>query len=349
MTNLRMILRTVGFAVGILIGILAGSLLTIGSDQDDRNSQLVLLAVTIGGIGYIIGPHLNWTKMSRLRDRVVEASIRDIVAVSVGLAFGTLVAAPLAFIMSLLPNPAGTTAAIAVAAATIGSAIAVATIRRDDLLDPWFKPKSGKGNGFGLKPLVIDTNIAIDGRIADLLATGFLSNPLILPRFVLDELQHIADSDDPQRRARGRRGLEVLSSIRTDFANRIELYDNSVDAEREVDAKLMRVARDRNAHLLTNDFNLSKVAEMHGLQVLNLNLLANALRPIVNPGERITLKLVQEGREAGQGVGFLDDGTMVVVDGGKSLVGSETPVTVTRLLQTGAGRMVFATPIKATA
>jgi uncharacterized protein YacL len=344
-----MILRTVGFAVGILIGILAGSLLTIGSDQDDRNSQLVLLAVTIGGIGYIIGPHLNWTKMSRLRDRVVEASIRDIVAVSVGLAFGTLVAAPLAFIMSLLPNPAGTTAAIAVAAATIGSAIAVATIRRDDLLDPWFKPKSGKGNGFGLKPLVIDTNIAIDGRIADLLATGFLSNPLILPRFVLDELQHIADSEDPQRRARGRRGLEVLSSIRTDFANRIELYDNSVDAEREVDAKLMRVARDRNAHLLTNDFNLSKVAEMHGLQVLNLNLLANALRPIVNPGERITLKLVQEGREAGQGVGFLDDGTMVVVDGGKSLVGSETPVTVTRLLQTGAGRMVFATPIKATA
>jgi uncharacterized protein YacL len=111
----------------------------------------------------------------------------------------------------------------------------------------------------------------------------------------------------------------------------------------------MRVARDRSAHLLTNDFNLSKVAEMHGLQVLNLNLLANALRPIVNPGERITLKLVQEGREAGQGVGFLDDGTMVVVDGGKALVGSETPVTVTRLLQTGAGRMIFATPIKATA
>jgi uncharacterized protein YacL len=349
MTNLRMILRTVGFAVGILFGILVGSLLTIGSDQDDRNSQLVLLAVTIGGIGYIIGPHLNWTAMSRLRDRVVEASIRDIVAVSVGLAFGSLVAAPLAFIMSLLPDPAGTTAAVAVAAATIGSAIAVATIRRDDLLDPWFKPKSAKGNGIGLKPLVIDTNIAIDGRIVDLLATGFLSNPLILPRFVLDELQHIADSDDPQRRARGRRGLEVLTSIRTDFANRIEIYDNPVTSEREVDAKLMQVARDHNAHLLTNDFNLSKVAEMHGLQVLNLNLLANALRPIVNPGERITLKLVQEGREAGQGVGFLDDGTMVVVDGGKALVGSEAPVTVTRLLQTGAGRMVFATPIKVTA
>ena len=349
MTNLRMILRAVGFAIGILIGILAGSLLVIGSDQDTRNPILFLLAVTVGGIGFILGPHLSWTAVRRLKLRVVEASGKDIIAVSIGLAFGALVAAPLAFIMSLLPEPAGTAAAIAVAAATIGSAIAVSTIRRDDLIDPWFKPKAVKFGGAGLRPLVLDTNIAIDGRIADLITTGFLPNPLIVPRFVLDELQHIADSDDPQRRTRGRRGLEVLNLLRTDFGNRIEVYDNPVSGEREVDAKLMRVARDRNALLLTNDFNLSKVAEMHGLQVLNLNLLANALRPIVNPGERITLKLVQEGREAGQGVGFLDDGTMVVVDGGKSLVGSETPVTVTRLLQTGAGRMVFATPTKATA
>lgn len=349
MINLRMVLRTVGFAVGILIGILAGSVLTIGSDGGDRNAVLFLLAVAVGGMGYILGPHLRWSAIGQLRARVVEASIKDIVAVSVGLAFGALVAAPLAFIMSLLPDPTGTAAAIAIAAAAVGSAVAVATIRRDDLLDPWFKPKAAKGGGSGLRPLVIDTNIAIDGRIADLLPTGFLPNPLIVPRFVLDELQHIADSDDPQRRSRGRRGLEVLNSIRADFGNRIELYDNPVTSEREVDAKLMRVARDRNALLLTNDFNLSKVAEMHGLQVLNLNILANALRPIVNPGERIILKLVQEGREAGQGVGFLDDGTMVVVDGGKSLVGSETSVTVTRLLQTGAGRMVFATPIKVTA
>ena len=349
MINLRMVLRTVGFAVGILIGVLAGSVLTIGSDQGDRNAFLFLLAVAVGGIGYILGPHLRWSAIAKLKERVVDASIKDIIAVSIGIAFGALVAAPLAFIMSLLPDPTGTAAAIAISAAAIGSAVAVSTIRRDDLLDPWFKPRLAKGAGSGLRPLVIDTNIAIDGRIADLLSSGFIPNPLIVPRFVLDELQHIADSDDHQRRSRGRRGLEVLNSLRTEFGNRIEVYDNPVSSEREVDAKLMRVARDRNALLLTNDFNLSKVAEMHGLQVLNLNLLANALRPIVNPGERIMLKLVQEGREAGQGVGFLDDGTMVVVDGGKSLVGSETSVTVTRLLQTGAGRMVFATPIKATA
>ena len=191
--------------------------------------------------------------------------------------------------------------------------------------------------------------IAIDGRIADLLATGFVPNPLIVPRFVLDELQRIADSDEPQRRARGRRGLEVLNALRTEYGPRIDVTDDAVASEREVDAKLVHVARERNACLLTNDFNLSKVAEMHGVQVLNLHVLANALRPIVNPGERITLKVVQEGREVGQGVGFLDDGTMVVVDGGRALVGSETPVTVTRLLQTGAGRMVFATPHKASA
>jgi uncharacterized protein YacL len=183
----------------------------------------------------------------------------------------------------------------------------------------------------------------------DLMGTGFLPNRLLIPRFVLDELQHIADSDDPQRRTRGRRGLEVLNTMRTDYTSRIEVVDSKVAEERDVDAKLIRLARDRQAALLTNDFNLSKVAQVQGIQVLNLNMLTNALRPIVNPGQQITLKLVQEGREAGQGVGFLDDGTMVVVDGGRSLVGTEAPVTVTRLLQTGAGRMIFATLGKATA
>lgn len=348
MNQLRMILRIVGFAVGIIFGILAGALLTIGSNDNDRGSLLLILALTIGGIGYILGPHIKWDGFRRMKARVAEASIRDIIAVAVGLAFGALVAAPLAFIMSLLPDPAGTAAVIAVAIATIGAAVSVAILRSEDLLDPWFKPKSLKAGG-ALKPIVIDTNIAIDGRILDIMETGFLPNQILIPRFVLTELQHIADSDDPQRRSRGRRGLDVLNTLRTDHASRIEVVDSQVAEEREVDAKLTRFARDRNALLLTNDFNLSKVAQMHGVQVLNLNILSNALRPIVNPGENITLKVVQEGREAGQGVGFLDDGTMVVIDGGKSLVGSETPVTVTRLLQTGAGRMVFATPQKATA
>lgn len=350
MKHLTLILRIVGFAVGILFGIFAGSLLTIGQDTSESNGLLLLVAISIGGIGYIIGPHLKWELLKRLRTRIAEASIKDIISVAIGLAFGSLVAAPLAFIMSLLPDPTGTAAAIAVSSATIGSAIAVSILRRDDLIDPWFKPKGGRPSGSaGIRPLVIDTNIAIDGRIVDLLATGFLPNPLIVPRFVLDELQHIADSDDPQRRTRGRRGLEVLNALRTEFPQRIEVLDITVKEERDVDAKLTRVARDRNAALLTNDYNLAKVAQMQGVQVLNLNELSNSLRPIVNAGEQIMLKVVQEGREMGQGVGFLDDGTMVVVDGGRALVGSETPVTITRLLQTGAGRMVFASLHKATA
>ncbi|MDQ2683343.1 MAG: PIN domain-containing protein [Chloroflexota bacterium] len=347
MNQLRLLLRMVGLAVGVLFGIIAGSLMTIGSTGSERSNGLLLIALTVGGIGYILGPHIKWDGFRAMKTRVAEASIRDIIAVAVGLAFGTLVAAPMAFIVSLLPDPAGTAAVIAVAIATIGSAVSVAILRSDDLLDPWFKPKNAKSGGG--RAIIIDTNIAIDGRILDIIGTGFLPNQLLIPRFVLSELQHIADSDDPQRRARGRRGLEVLNTLRTDHGNRVEVIDSQVAEERDVDAKLTRLAKDRNASLLTNDFNLSKVAQMHGVQVLNLNLLSNALRPIVNPGERITLKVVQEGREAGQGVGFLDDGTMVVVDGGKSLVGSETPVTVTRLLQTGAGRMVFATPQKASA
>jgi uncharacterized protein YacL len=349
MYNLRYLLRAVGFAIGILIGVLAGSLLTIGADSRDRRDSLLLFAICIGGLGYILGPHLKWEAFHRFQDRIADASIKDIISIAIGLAFGSLVAAPLAFIMSLLPDPAGTVAVICVATATLGLAVTVAVIRRDDLLEPWFKPKVLKTTGPSLKPLVIDTNIAIDGRIVDLLSTGFLPNKLIVPRFVLDELQHIADSDDPQRRTRGRRGLEVLTTLQADYGSRIEVIDAKVAEERDVDAKLVRVARDRHAGLLTNDFNLSKVAQMQDVQVLNLNALTNALRPIVNPGQQITLKLVQEGREMGQGVGFLDDGTMVVVDGGKSLVGSETPVTITRLLQTGAGRMVFATLHNATA
>jgi uncharacterized protein YacL len=349
MNQLRYLLRAIGFAVGILIGILAGSLLTIGSSANDRQSYLLLMAITIGGMGYIMGPHLKWEAFRKLRDRIADASIRDILSIAMGLAFGTLVAAPLAFIMSLIPGAAGTVAVIAAAAATIGLAVMVAIVRRDELLEPWFKPKNPKSLAPSSRPVIIDTNIAIDGRIVDLISTGFLPNNLLIPRFVLDELQHIADSDDPQRRTRGRRGLETLTSMRADFESRIEIIDAQVTEEREVDAKLIRLAKDRQAILLTNDFNLSKVAEMQGIGVLNLNLLSNALRPIVNPGQQITLKLVQEGRETGQGVGFLDDGTMVVVDGGKSHVGSETPVTVTRLLQTGAGRMVFATLNRATA
>ena len=323
MPHLRIILRSVGFAFGILFGAILGLVLTIGDGGDSNGRILFLMAVTIGGIGYLAGPYLRWDFFRKMRRTITEASIQDIIAVAVGLAFGSLVAAPLAFTMSLLPSPVSFVAVVSVAVATIGSAIAVSILRRDDLIDPWFKPKHAKGaqSAPGLKPLVLDTNIAIDGRVLEVVETGFLSNPLILPRFVLDELQHIADSDDPQRRTRGRRGLDVLNSLRNAHPLRIEMYEGQVPDEREVDGKLARLAKDRGAWLLTNDYNLAKVAQLRGVTVLNLNELANSLRPVVNPGQQLLLQLVQEGREQGQGVGFLDDGTMVVVDGGREHVG----------------------------
>jgi uncharacterized protein YacL len=174
--------------------------------------------------------------------------------------------------------------------------------------------------------------------------SGFLTGTLKMPRFVLDELQRIADSDDPVRRVRGRRGLEVLEEIKALRPGALQIIEDPVADEREVDAKLVRLAKVHRVPILTNDSNLLRVARVQGVNVLSLNDLTNALRPMVLPGEQISLTVIQEGREAGQGVGFLDDGTMVVVDGGRTLVGQSVPVTVTRLLQTGAGRMIFATP-----
>jgi uncharacterized protein YacL len=322
--------------------------MTAGDTNGNRGGFALFMAISIGGIGYLIGPYLKWDFLKKARRGVANASIKDIVAVAIGLGFGSLVAAPLAFIMSMLPSPTSYVALVAMTVIVIGSAVSVAIIRRDDLIDPWFKPKGSKVNEpeSGLMPLVLDTNIAIDGRVLEVMETGFLPNPLIVPRFVLDELQHIADSEDPQRRARGRRGLEILNTLRTAYPDRIETYEGTVRSERAVDGKLAQLALDRNAALLTNDFNLAKVAQMRGVRVLNLNELANSLRPLVNPGQTLSIHVVQEGREANQGVGFLDDGTMVVIDGGKDLVGSEVSVTVTRLLQTGSGRMIFATPNK---
>ncbi len=192
--------------------------------------------------------------------------------------------------------------------------------------------------------ILVDTSAIIDGRIADLGQTGFLRGPLVVPGFVLDELRHIADSSDALRRNRGRRGLEVLGKLRKETDVEIQVLD--VDARNgvEVDSHLVKLAKAMKIPILTTDFNLNRVAEVHGIQVLNLNELANAVKPMVLPGEELTVNIVQEGKEMGQGVAFLDDGTMVVVEGGRRYLNSLQDVTVTRVLQTTAGRIIFAHP-----
>ena len=192
--------------------------------------------------------------------------------------------------------------------------------------------------------ILVDTSAIIDGRIADLSITGFLEGSLVVPRFVLDELRHIADSSDPLRRNRGRRGLEVLGKLRKDETVPLQVLDVGVGNGQEVDAVLVQLARETKSAILTTDYNLNRVAELQGVQVLNVNELANALKSIVLPGEELRVNIVQEGKEAGQGVAYLDDGTMVVVEGGRRYLNAFRDVVVTRVLQTTAGRIIFAQP-----
>ena len=192
--------------------------------------------------------------------------------------------------------------------------------------------------------ILVDTSAIIDGRIADLTQTGFIDGSLLVPRFVLDELRHIADSSDSLRRNRGRRGLEVLNRLRKDAAVPLRVLDVGVEGGEEVDARLVELARGMKSSILTTDYNLNRVAEIQGVQVLNVNELANAVKSIVLPGENLRVDIVQEGKEMGQGVAYLDDGTMVVVEGGRRYINASHEVTVTRVLQTNAGRIIFAQP-----
>lgn len=190
---------------------------------------------------------------------------------------------------------------------------------------------------------LLDTSVIIDGRVADICETDFLEGPLVIPQFVLQELQHIADSADNLKRARGRRGLDILNRMQKGDTVEVKVVDEDYPDIKEVDAKLIALAREMNAKIITNDFNLNKVAQLQGVPVLNINQLANALKPMVLPGEVLHLQIMREGKEQGQGVAYLDDGTMVVVENASRHLGQEVEASVTSILQTTAGRMIFTT------
>ena len=192
------------------------------------------------------------------------------------------------------------------------------------------------------RTILLDTSVIIDGRIADISKTGFLFGTFLIPRFVLNELQYIADSADSMRRQRGRRGMEVLSELQKDATVPVRISDIDVNGVREVDEKLVVLARQMKSPIMTNDYNLNRVAELQGVPVLNINELANAVKSVLLPGEPLLVDIIQEGKESGQGVGYLDDGTMVVVEDGRGKINQQVTVVVTKVLQTAAGRMIFA-------
>ncbi|AEJ44951.1 PilT protein domain protein [Alicyclobacillus acidocaldarius subsp. acidocaldarius Tc-4-1] len=205
----------------------------------------------------------------------------------------------------------------------------------------------GKDKKSGLRPgdaKLLDTSVIIDGRIADLVETGFLDGTLVIPSFVLAELQHIADSSDALKRNRGRRGLDILNRIQKESKVQVQIVETDFDDIQEVDAKLVRLAKQMRGKVVTNDFNLNKICELQGVQVLNINDLANALKPVVLPGEELQVHVIKDGKEHNQGVAYLDDGTMIVIEGGREYIGGKITVLVTSVLQTSAGRMIFAKP-----
>lgn len=209
---------------------------------------------------------------------------------------------------------------------------------------PWM----GRSGGRSAAQKVLDTSVIIDGRIADIAEAGFLEGILLVPEFVLQELQHIADSSDSNRRVRGRRGLDILKRLQQENLAAVKIDREDFDNLSEVDAKLVALALRRNANIITNDFNLAKVAEVQGIRVLNINQLASALKPVVLPGEVLRLQILKPGKEQGQGIAYLEDGTMVVVENASRLLGHEVEVAVTSVLQTTAGRMIFTTLKNAT-
>ncbi len=193
-------------------------------------------------------------------------------------------------------------------------------------------------------PKILDTSVIIDGRISDICKTGFIEGPLVIPEFVLEELQHIADSSDSLKRNRGRRGLDILKKIQQELDVEVIISDKKFDDVKEVDSKLLKLTQLLKGRIITNDYNLNKVAEVQGIPVLNINELANAVKPVVLPGEEMVVQVVRDGKELGQGLAYLDDGTMIVVESGRKFIGETIDVVVTSVLQTSAGRMIFAKP-----
>jgi uncharacterized protein YacL len=315
-----------------------------------------LITVAFVALGLLVGFSIAsfiYRQLATLAANLVSVPAADKVAVSFGLMAGLVVAR---LISPLLPYEVFQRPMIYPALITllyllcVYGGIMLALSMKTELSFLLTRPGRGEAEAAEVasnlqQPKLLDTSVIIDGRIADICRTGFVEGALYIPGFVLEELQLVADSSDGLRRARGRRGLDILAQLQKDLHKRVKVYDRyktPMPRGEAVDAKLVRLAKELSASIITNDFNLNKVASLQGITVLNVNELASALRPIVLPGEEMTVTIVREGKELNQGVAYLDDGTMVVVEGGKQRINETLPVIVSSVLQTVAGKMIFA-------
>jgi len=300
-------------------------------------------------LGYTLLPYLTVIPAKSALRAVQQLSTAEFVTAIIGLFLGLLLGLLLGLPLSALPSPIGTIAPLGISIFLGLAMVGLTVAKRHDLITAAesmgiIRRSPADGEGGGVPRILVDTSAIIDGRIADIADSGFLFGVLEVPRFVLDEVQRLADSSDSLRRTRGRRGLEILARMRKTGTTPVQVIDEDVPGTPEVDSKLVALAKKNGRAVLTNDLNLNRIADLQGVRVLNVNSLANAVKPALLPGEELRIRVIQPGKDAGQGVGYLDDGTMVVVEGGAKAIDSEVEVTVTRVLQTVAGRMVFAHP-----
>jgi len=303
-------------------------------------------------VGLVLTPYITTRPVRAIRNAITRMTAQTLVASLIGSICGLLVAALLTFPLSLLPKPFNQILPFVGVIIFCYLGVSVFVTRQEDIFEILATvrgstvqgPEPQKSNQPDSRTILLDTSVIIDGRIADITRTGFLPGSLLIPRFVLNELQYIADSPDALRRQRGRRGMEVLAALQKELTIPVRISDIDVEGMREVDDKLVVLARQMKCPILTNDYNLNRVAELQGVTVLNINELANAVKSVLLPGEIMSVHVIQEGRESGQGVGYMDDGTMVVVENGRDFLDKEILVVVTKVLQTAAGRMIFARP-----
>lgn len=364
-----MFINTSARIIGCLtvIGIIVGMFFWDRPALPQDIQWVIGIAVVCAIVAFIITPYITVVPYSWVRDKIRGAAASDLVAAAIGLTIGLIISALLAVPLVNLPANWGRILPFVEALLFGYLGVTIAVLRKNDIAHLFQSALQRRTRereeerekererakdrdkerveGAGTPPpILLDTSAIIDGRIKDISQTGFIYGTLLVPRFVLNELQRIADSADAMRRNRGRRGLEILNTLQKEASVPVEITDEDIEDIAEVDGKLVKMARNLHCPIITNDFNLNRVAELQGVKVLNINELANAIKPVLLPGEDIHIKIMQDGKELGQGVGYLDDGTMIVVENGRQFMNMTIEVTVTRVLQTVAGRMIFAHP-----
>jgi uncharacterized protein YacL len=350
--SVELIFRLIGMAIFAVIGAYAG--VGFGRYNPNLTATYGIVFALVGALfGIVITPYFTTRPMRKIRALLGRIAAETLFSALLGLVCGLLIAALLAFPLSLLPRYIGDIAPFAGVLVFGYLGVSIFIMRQGDIMgmlstftrrnaDKDGTPDGGSKWSKMDRTILLDTSVIIDGRIADIASTGFLPGTLLIPRFVLNELQYVADSPDGLRRQRGRRGMEVLATLQKDPNVMVRISDIDVEGIREVDSKLVVLGRQLQCPVLTNDYNLNKVAELQGVTVLNINELANAVKSVVLPGEIMRINIIQEGKERDQGVGYMEDGTMVVVENGREMIGEYTDVSVTKVLQTAAGRMIFA-------